>query len=177
MTTQTLRDAFVEELSDVLSAEKQLVQALPRMAEAASDARLKEAIALHLDETREQVGRIEQVFESLDLQPRSRRCEGMEGIISEGREHLENGIDPEALDAILIASSQKAEHYEIATYGSLCSWAEELGLDDAARLLRMNLDEEKVADQNLTDVALSRVNSRALPREDGGKGSGGSRQG
>jgi ferritin-like metal-binding protein YciE len=161
MNVQSLKDAFVEELRDVLSAERQLIQALPKMAKSVSDDGLRQVIEDHLSETRQQVERVEQVFDSLDMRPRAKKCEGLEGILEEGKEHLRNGSDPETLDAILFASCQKVEHYEIATYGSLCAWAEQLGLDEAAKLLRKSLDEEKNADRTLSMVAESRVNRRA----------------
>jgi ferritin-like metal-binding protein YciE len=168
MNALTLKDAFVEELKDVLSAEEQLIQALPELAKAASDDSLKAVIESQLDESKRQVKRIEQVFEKLAVPPRARKCEGIEGILEGGMKHLGNGSDPEVMDAMLIASSQKAEHYQIASYGSLCAWAEELGLREAAALLRESLDEEKNADRTLTAVAELRVNPRAetgLPRE------------
>jgi ferritin-like metal-binding protein YciE len=164
MAMQSLRDVFVDELRDALSAEKQLLQALPKIAKSASNRRLRQAIEHHLGETKHQVERLEEVFESLDMNPRAKKCEGIEGILQEGKKHIENGEAPDVRDAMLIAASQKVEHYEIATYGSLCSWAEQLGLNDAARLLRETLDEEKNADRTLTEVAESTVNRQAEAR-------------
>jgi ferritin-like metal-binding protein YciE len=164
MTMHSLKDAFVEELRDALSAERQLLEALPKIAKAASNRRLREVIGSHLGETEHQVERLEEVFESLGVKPRAKKCKGIEGILEEGKKHLDNGESLDVRDAMLIASSQKVEHYEIATYGSLISWAEQLGLQDAARLLRQSLDEEKRADRSLTEAAGSTANWQAGAR-------------
>jgi len=158
---RTLEDAFHEELRDVLSAEKQLSQALPRLAKAASNEQLREALLHHAEETSHQVDRLEQVFELIDKKPRAKRCEAMEGLVEEGKELLETDAEPEVLDAMLIGAAQKAEHYEIATYGTLCTWAECLGFDKAAELLKATLEEEKMADEKLTEIAES-INQAAL---------------
>lgn len=158
----TLENVFVEELRDVLHAEKQLTKALPKMARAASNERLREAFQEHLEQTKGQIERIEQAFESLEIKPRAKKCAGMEGLIEEGSEHLEEDAEPEALDAMLIAAAQKVEHYEIAAYGSLCTWGEVLGYDDATKLLKENLSEEKETDALLTKISRE-VNRAAMP--------------
>jgi ferritin-like metal-binding protein YciE len=158
---QSLEDVLMGELSDLMSAEKQLVKALPKVAEAASSKELREAIEHHLDETRGHVQRLEQVFESLSADVESEHCEAMEGLIGEGEEIVEADGDGAAKDAALIGAAQRVEHYEIAAYGTARTLAEQLGKDDAAALLQETLDEESAADQTLTKIAVSRVNERA----------------
>ena len=161
MKLQSLDDVLMAELSDLMSAEKQLVKALPKVAEAASSKELREAIEHHLDETRGHVQRLEQVFESLGADAESEHCEAMEGLIGEGEEIVEADGDDAAKDAALIGAAQRVEHYEIAAYGTARTLAEQLGKDDAAALLQETLDEESAADQTLTKIAVSRVNERA----------------
>ena len=161
MKLQSLDDVLMAELSDLMSAEKQLVKALPKVAEAASSKELREAIEHHLDETRGHVQRLEQVFESLGADAESEHCEAMEGLIGEGEEIVEADGDNAAKDAALIGAAQRVEHYEIAAYGTARTLAEQLGKDDAAALLQETLDEESAADQTLTKIAVSRVNERA----------------
>ena len=161
MKLQSLDDVLMAELSDLMSAEKQLVKALPKVAEAASSKELREAIEHHLDETRCHVQRLEQVFESLGADAESEHCEAMEGLIGEGEEIVEADGDDAAKDAALIGAAQRVEHYEIAAYGTARTLAEQLGKDDAAALLQETLDEESAADQTLTKIAVSRVNERA----------------
>ena len=161
MKLQSLEDVLMGELSDLMSAEKQLVKALPKVAEAASSKELREAIEHHLDETRGHVQRLEQVFESLSADVESEHCEAMEGLIGEGEEIVEADGDGAAKDAALIGAAQRVEHYEIAAYGTARTLAEQLGKDDAAALLQETLDEESAADQTLTKIAVSRVNERA----------------
>ena len=161
MKLQSLEDVLMTELSDLMSAEKQLVKALPKVAEAASSKELREAIEHHLDETRGHVQRLEQVFESLGADAESEHCEAMEGLIGEGEEIVEADGDGAAKDAALIGAAQRVEHYEIAAYGTARTLAEQLGKDDAAALLQETLDEESAADQTLTKIAVSRVNERA----------------
>jgi ferritin-like metal-binding protein YciE len=158
---QSLEDVLMGELSDLMSAEKQLVKALPKVAEAASSKELREAIEHHLDETRGHVQRLEQVFDSLGADAESEHCEAMEGLIGEGEEIVEADGDGAAKDAALIGAAQRVEHYEIAAYGTARTLAEQLGKDDAAALLQETLDEESAADQTLTKIAVSRVNERA----------------
>jgi ferritin-like metal-binding protein YciE len=159
--TGTLHDAFINELRDTYDAEKQLIKALPRLAKAATTGGLKEALERHLEETREQVARLEQVFSGLDEKVKGRHCEGMAGIIEEGKSILEDDLDDVALDACIIAAGQRAEHYEMAAYGTLVAWARAMGHDDAAGLLQESLDEEKAADETLSSLAEGGINDEA----------------
>jgi len=156
-----LREAFLDELADVHNAEKQLTKALPKMAKAAESSELKEAFQSHLEETEGHIKRLEEVASSLEESIKRKTCKGMEGLIEEGEEIMEEFSDSEALDATLIAAAQKVEHYEIATYGTLVAWAEELGLSEAVELLQETLDEEKSADEKLTSIAEGLANARA----------------
>jgi ferritin-like metal-binding protein YciE len=157
---KTLHDAFIDELRDTFDAEKQLIKALPKMAKAATSQELRSAFETHLEETRGQVGRLEQVFAAIDQKPRGKHCDGMEGIIEEGKSVMEEFDDP-ALDAGLIASAQRVEHYEIAAYGTLVAWARAMGHDEAADLLQETLDEEKATDEKLTALAEGGINQEA----------------
>ena len=157
----TLHDAFVEELRDTYDAEKQLTKALPKMAKAATSPDLRAAFESHLEETRGQIDRLEQVFESLDEKPRGKHCEGIAGIIEEGKSIIDEDFDEATMDACLIAAGQRAEHYEMAAYGTLVAWAEGMGHSDAARLLRETLDEEKSADAKLSSLAEGGINQDA----------------
>jgi ferritin-like metal-binding protein YciE len=156
--TGTLRDAFLDELRD---AEKQLLKALSKMAKASTAPGLRAAFESHLEETRGQIERLEQVFGAIDEKVRGKHCDGIAGIIEEGKAAIEEDFDDETLDACLIASGQRAEHYEMAAYGTLVAWARVLGLPDAADLLQETLDEEKAADQKLTQLAESGINQGA----------------
>ncbi len=160
MALNTLEDAFVHELGDILNAEKQIVRALPKMVKAASDPSLKEGLDQHLTESEEQVKRVEQAFDRFGRKARGPKCEGMKGILDEGSNLLDEDAPPEVLDAMIIAACQKVEHYEIATYGTLCTWAEQLGHKDIAGLLKQSLAEEKKADELLTKAA-SQINAMA----------------
>jgi ferritin-like metal-binding protein YciE len=155
MELKTLDDVLETELKDLLSAEKQLVEALPDIAEAASSPELKDAVTEHLEETRGHVRRLEKVFEAIGMTPTSEHCDGMEGLISEGSEVAEMKGDGDARDAALIGAAQRVEHYEIAAYGTARTIAKQLGHDDAARLLSETLDEESAADEKLTKIAQS----------------------
>ena len=159
-TKHTLEDAFIEELRDVLSAEKQIIAALPKMAKAATNPQLKEAFQNHLEETKVQVERLEKVFEAVGKTARSKKCAAMEGILEEGKEILETDADPEVLDAMMIGAAQKVEHYEIATYGTLCTWAELIGNNEALGLLKETMAEEENADKLLTTISET-VNQQA----------------
>ena len=161
MSMKTLRDLFEHELKDIYYAEKALVKALPKMAKGATSDKLRESIEAHLEETKGQVERLEQVFELIDVPARGKKCEAMEGLLEEGSSLLEEDADADVMDAGIIAAAQKVEHYEIATYGTLCTWARQLGLEDAADLLGENLEEEKQADLKLTEIAESEVNIAA----------------
>lgn len=165
MALKTLHDAFVEQLRDVYSAEKQLVKALPRMIKAISNTALKEAVQAHLEETKMHVTRVEQAMESLDLKVRSIKCAAMEGLLEEGASLLEDEASPEVLDALIIAAAQKVEHYEIATYGTICTWARVLGHDPALALLKQNMADEEAADKKLTKISLTINKAAVKPRE------------
>ena len=157
----TLHDAFIDELRDAYDAEKQLTKALPKMAKAASSPQLRAAFQAHLKETRAQVERLEEVFESLDEKVSGKHCDGIAGIIEEGKSVMEEDFDDVTMDASLIAGGQRAEHYEMAAYGTLVAWARAMGHEEAAALLQETLDEEKAADEKLTEVAESGVNQEA----------------
>jgi ferritin-like metal-binding protein YciE len=157
----TLHDAFIDELRDAYDAEKQLTKALPKMARAASSPELRAAFESHLEETRGQIERLEQVFEGLDEKVRGKHCDGIAGIIEEGKAVMEEDFDETTMDACLIAGGQRAEHYEIAAYGTLVAWARAMGHAEAADLLQQTLDEEKAADEKLTALAESGINQEA----------------
>lgn len=161
MKLDSLENLFVHELKDILSAEKQLVKALPKMAKGATSEALRASIEEHLDQTKEHVNRLEQVFASIDKAPRAEHCKAMEGLVAEGAELLEEDGDPTVKDAALIAAAQRVEHYEISAYGTARTLAELLGNDKAVELLQQTLDEEKETDQKLTELALSEVNVEA----------------
>jgi ferritin-like metal-binding protein YciE len=153
MNLQTMDDVFVNQLEDLLSAELQLVEALPKMAQAASEPKLREAFQEHLGETRDHVSRIEEIFGQLGRQPSAHTCKAMQGLIAEGSEIVETPGDPAAKDAALIAAAQRVEHYEIAAYGSARTFASELDRSDAKDILDQTLDEESNADKLLTKIA------------------------
>jgi len=157
----TLHDAFIEELRDTYDAEKQLIKALPKLAKAAASTDLRTAFETHLEETRGHVERLEQVFESLDEKPRGKHCEGIAGIIEEGKSIMEEEFDDATMDACLIAAGQRAEHYEMAAYGTLIAWAQSMGHTEATSLLQEILDEEKAADQKLSSLAEGGINQEA----------------
>nr|AXL05485.1 hypothetical protein AYO47_08440 [uncultured bacterium] len=161
MKLDTLESLFVTELKDLLSAEKQLVKALPKMAKGATSEELRAAFEEHLEQTKGQVARLEQVFALVDKSPRAEHCKAMESLIEEGAELLEEDGDPAVKDAALIGAAQKVEHYEISGYGTARSLAELLGLDQAVKLLQESLDEEKETDLKLTDLAMSEINPEA----------------
>ena len=157
----TLHDAFIEELRDTYDAEKQLIKALPKLAKAAASTDLRAAFETHLEETRGHVERLEQVFESLDEKPRGKHCEGIAGIIEEGKSIMEEDFDDDTMDACLIAAGQRAEHYEMGAYGTLVAWARAMGHTEVADLLQETLDEEKAADEKLSSLAEGGINQRA----------------
>ncbi|HEV3060474.1 MAG TPA: ferritin-like domain-containing protein [Vicinamibacterales bacterium] len=157
----TLHDAFLDELRDAYDAEKQLTKALPKMAKAATSPVLRDAFESHLEETRGHVERLEQVMEGLGEKARGKHCDGIEGIIDEGQSAMGEGFDEATMDACLIAAGQRAEHYEMAAYGTLVAWATAMGHTDAADLLQETLDEEKAADQKLTSLAEGGINQEA----------------
>jgi ferritin-like metal-binding protein YciE len=157
----TLHDAFLDELRDAYDAEKQLTKALPKLAKAATSPDLRAAFETHLEETRGHVDRLEQVFESLDEKARGKHCDGIAGIIEESKSVMEEDFDDMTMDACLIAAGQRAEHYEMAAYGTLVAWANGMGHSEAASLLQQILDEEKAADKKLTSLAEGGINQEA----------------
>jgi len=157
----TLHDAFIDELRDTYDAEKQLTKALAKLAKAATNPELRDAFETHLEETQGQIERLEQVFESLDEKVRGKHCDGIAGIIEEGKSTMEEDFDETTMDACLIAAGQRAEHYEMAAYGTLIAWAEAMGHTEAVTLLRETLDEEKAADKKLTSLAEGGINQTA----------------
>ena len=158
----TLHDAFIDELRDTYDAEKQLTKALPKLAKAATNAKLRAAFESHLTETQGQITRLEQVFESLDEKVRGKHCDGIAGIIEEGKSIMEENFAETTMDACLIAAGQRAEHYEMAAYGTLVAWAEAMGHTEAAKLLQQTLDEEANADELLNRIAMDVVNPDAV---------------
>lgn len=161
MALDTLHDLFVYELRDLHSAEQQLVDALPLFAQAAATAPLKKLFEQHLEETRGQLQRLGQLFKALGLPSEGRLCKGMQGLIIEARDTIQEEADPQVLDAALIVAAQKIEHYEIAGYGSARTFAQRLGYTEAVRMLEQTLREESAADDKLTRAAESRVNTQA----------------
>jgi ferritin-like metal-binding protein YciE len=158
---KTMDDLFVHTLRDIYYAERQILQVLPDMAEKASDPQLKQAFQIHLAETRNQVTRLDQVFRLHAQEPSGVDCPAIDGIIEEADDIVGEVDNPSVLDAALIAAAQAVEHYEITRYGTLIAWARELGRNDCAQLLQLNLEEEKGADKTLTAMAESRVNRQA----------------
>ena len=167
MTDGTLHDAFLDELRDAYDAEKQLTRALPKLAKAASSPELRTAFEKHLEETRGHVDRLERVFESLDEKVRGKHCEGIAGIIEEGKSVMEEDFDEATMDACLIAGGQRAEHYEMAAYGTLVAWAQAMGHVEAADLLQQTLNEEKAADKKLSQLAEGGINQEAADAVEG----------
>jgi ferritin-like metal-binding protein YciE len=153
MMYNSLKDLFVEQLRDLYDAEHQISRALPKMANAASSTELKDAFNMHLDQTRTQIQRLERIFSDLGMAPQGENCEAMQGIIKEGDQVINAQGDPNVKDAALITAAQRVEHYEIAGYGSVRTYAKELGYSDAADLLQKTLDEEGKTDSMLTKLA------------------------
>ena len=163
--TNPLEELLVDELKDIYSAENQIIKALPKMAKSASSPELKRAFERHLEETRRQVERLDQIGQALDVKMTGKKCKGMEGLIEEGKELMEEDLDENALDAGLIGAAQKVEHYEIAAYGTARTHAEMLGYTKAAKLLQQTLDEEGATDKKLTQIAESIINVEAAAAE------------
>lgn len=159
--TGTLHDAFLDELRDAYDAEKQLTKALPKLAKAATADPLRQAFESHLEETRGHIEKLEQVFEQLDEKAQGKHCDGIAGIIEEGSSVMGEDFDEPTMDACLIASGQRAEHYEMAAYGTLVAWARVMGHDESADILQEILDEEKAADEKLTSLAEGGINDQA----------------
>jgi ferritin-like metal-binding protein YciE len=162
MEMDSLRKLYVDELKDLYSAEKQILQSLPRMAKKASNEQLKKAFETHVEETRKQVERLDRIFELLGKSSRGKKCKGMEGLLEEGKEMMQEDMEPEVMDAALISAAQKVEHYEIAGYGTVRTYAQLLGEDQHVKLLQQTLDEEGNTDKKLTQLAESSINVEAL---------------
>jgi ferritin-like metal-binding protein YciE len=162
---ESLADLLQDELKDIYDAEKQLTKALPKLAKKATNAQLREAIEQHLQETEGHVERLEQAFEMLDLPAKGKKCEGMQHLIAEGNDMIGEAEEDAVRDAVMIAGAQKVEHYEIAAYGTLRTWANLLGKTDAAALFEEILEEEKAADAKLTEIAEGFVNEQAAQGE------------
>jgi ferritin-like metal-binding protein YciE len=158
---KTLHDAFLDELHDAYDAEQQLTKALPKLAKAATSAELRRAFESHLEETHGHVERVAQVLQGLGERVRGKHCDGIQGIIDEGASVMDEKFDEPTMDACVIAAGQRAEHYEMAAYGTLVSWARLLGHKEAAAVLQSTLDEEKAADRKLSQLAESGINQQA----------------
>jgi ferritin-like metal-binding protein YciE len=163
--TQTLHDLLIEELKDLYNAETQLTKALPKMAKAASHEELKAAFEEHLEQTKNQISRLERVMELLGANPKGKKCKAMEGLLEEGAEKIEMEAEASVKDAALIGAAQKVEHYEIAGYGTVRTFAEVLGEDEVAKLLQKTLDEESETDERLTEIAET-INEEAEETEE-----------
>lgn len=161
MKMQTLQDLLIHELKDIYSAEKQLTRALPKMAKAATHPELQEAFTNHLQETEKQVERLDQIFEMLETSSRGPKCKAMEGLIEEGKTILEEEMEDDVRDAALICAAQRVEHYEIAAYGCVRTFADQLGFPRIVALLQKTLEEESSANELLTEIAVSSINQEA----------------
>jgi ferritin-like metal-binding protein YciE len=162
----SLQELYVEELKDIYNAEQQILRALPKMAKAASDRQLQRAFTQHERQTQRQVKRLERIFRQLGESPRGKKCKGMEGLIEEGQDLIKERPEPEVLDAGLIAAAQRVEHYEIAAYGTVRTYAQQLGMPEQASLLQETLDEEGQTDKLLTELAASSINIEAEHADD-----------
>jgi ferritin-like metal-binding protein YciE len=158
---ESLQDLLQDELKDIYDAEKQLTKALPKLAKKSSNEELRAAFEEHLEETQTHIERLERVFEEMDMPARGKKCEGMQHLIAEGNDMIAECEDDDTRDAVMIAAAQKCEHYEIASYGTVRTWASLLGKEQVAALLEETLEEEKAADQKLTNIAESFVNTAA----------------
>ena len=161
MKMNTLKDLYLDELKDIYDAEQQISKALPKMAKEATNEELRAAVEQHLDQTQTQIERLEQIFEELGEKAKGTKCEATKGLIEEAKSLMEDAQDDDTRDAAIIAAAQKIEHYEIATYGTLRTYAELLGFDEQAELLQETLDEEKETDENLTELAVTCINIEA----------------
>jgi ferritin-like metal-binding protein YciE len=153
MEMESLKDLFVDELKDLYSAENQILRALPKMIKKATSPELKKGFEKHLKETEVHVQRLEKIFTELDVSPKGKKCKGMEGVIADGKELMEEDAEPEVMDAGLIGAAQHVEHYEMAGYGCVRTYAELLGNSNFAKLLQQTLDEEKATDEKLSQLA------------------------
>jgi len=165
MQMENLQDLLMEDLKDILHAENQIIKALPKMIKTAAHPELQAALEEHLEETRGHVDRVEQVMEIMGMPVKAKPCKAMKGIIEEGKEVMGEDAEEDVMDAALIGAAQKVEHYEIAMYGTLCTYAEILGLNEAKKLLGQNLEEEKNADQKLSELAETVINLEAAQTE------------
>lgn len=161
MELETLQDLYIHELKDLYSAEKQLIKALPKMAKAATDETLAAGFKQHLEETKEHAARLEQLLKNHEASTRGPKCKGMEGLLKEGEEMIEEEADDAVRDAGLISAAQRVEHYEMAGYGCARTYAEALGDKEGVKVLQTTLNEEKATDQKLTEVATGLVNQKA----------------
>lgn len=157
----SFKDLFVEQIKDLYDAENRLVDAIPKMADAANSPQLKQALQSHLRETQGHVSRLEQVFREINLEPERQTCDAMKGLVAEGEAMVKAKGNPDVKDAAIIAAAQRVEHYEISAYGTARSFAQRLGLQKAPALLQQTLDEEKAADEKLNQIAESSVNRQA----------------
>ena len=169
MQENQLKELYVEELKDLYSAENQLVKAIPKMAKAATSEDLRAGFEEHLEQTKEHVARLERIFKALGESPKGKTCKGMQGLISEGSEMIEKDSEPEMLDAGLISAAQRVEHYEMAGYGCVATYAELLGENEAAQLLRTTLEEERETDEKLTELSKEINVEAAEAGAEGGK--------
>ena len=171
MAEKTLHDAFITEIRDIYDGERQITKALPKMIKKATSEDLREALEAHLEQTQGHIQRLEQVFEALEEKVRGKRCEGIAGLLEEGKSMMEEDFDDAAMDACLIGAGQRVEHYEMAAYGTLVAWARAMGHDEVVGLLEQTLEEEKAADEKLSSIAEEGVNEEAAavahPDEDG----------
>lgn len=165
MPNEGLKELYVDELKDLYSAENQLVKALPKMAEAASSDELRQGFEQHLEQTKGQVQRLEKIFKALGESPKGKKCKGMEGLVEEGSEVIDEDFEGSLMDAALIGAAQRVEHYEIAAYGTVCAFAEELGETEQVSLLTETLEEEKETDEKLTELA-QEINAQANEGEE-----------
>lgn len=165
MKIKSLEDLLADELKDLYSAENMIVKALPKMAKQTKSAELRSAFEEHLDQTKNQVERIEKACNELGISPRGKKCVGMEGLIEEGKEIMANGEDTDAMEAGLIGAAQKVEHYEIAAYGTAAAHARQLGFTSVAQLLDRTLEEERLTDEKLTKIAENQVNVQAAMQQ------------
>jgi ferritin-like metal-binding protein YciE len=162
MKLNTLEQALLEELKDIYDSEHQIVGALPKMAQEASDPDLKAAFKEHLEQTKEHIARLEHAFELLGEKPERETCEATKGLLKEGKHVMAENAAPEVMDAFLIAAAQKVEHYEIASYGTVCTWARTIGRDDVKEVLGQTLAEEESTDDKLTSLAERTINLQAV---------------
>lgn len=162
MSIDTLEQALVEELKDIYDAEQQLLEALPLLADKATNPELKAGFEEHLKQTEGHVARLEQVFELLEEEAERETCRAMQGLIRESNHIMKEKAEPEVMDAFLIAAAQKVEHYEIASYGTVCTWAKAIGRNDVKKILAETLKEEKLTDEKLSNVAEKTVNLQAV---------------